>query len=145
MGRSYSLDLRERVVRHVKEGHSRRDAARHFGLSDSCTIKLLQRVEATGSAAPARQGRPPGNGKLAPHREFLIARVKEKPDITMPELTVELLAARGIATWPASLSRFLCKAGYSYKKSPAGERARASGRGRKATRVDRAAPATDAP
>ena len=40
MGRSYSLDLRVRVVRFVEAGHSRRAAARHFGVSDSFAIKL---------------------------------------------------------------------------------------------------------
>lgn len=126
MGHSYSLDLRERIVSLVRDGQSRREAARHFGVSDSCAIKLLQRVEATGSPEPARQGRPQGEGKLAPHRDFLIARINEKPDITLPELAAELLAAREVSVWPQSLSRFLGKAGFSYKKSPAGLRARTS-------------------
>ena len=134
MGQSYSVDLRERIV--VRQRGSRREAARHFGVSDSCAVKLMQRVAATGSPEPARQGRPPGQGKLAPHRDFLIARVKEKPDITMPELAAELLAARGVATSAPSLSRLLCKAGFSYKKSPSGGGARTRRRGRKATPVD---------
>jgi transposase len=144
MGHSYSMDLRERVVASVNEGLSRREAARVFKMSDSCAVKLMQRVAATGSAAPARQGRPPGGGKLAPHRDFLITRVTEKPDITMPELAVELLAARGVSATAPSLSRVLCAAGFSYKKSAAGERAGTTGRGREAPRVDRTAPAADA-
>jgi transposase len=125
MGKGYSLDLRKRVVSHVKSGHSRRDAARRFGVSESCAVKLLQRVEATGSPAPARQGRPPGGGKLAPHRDFLIAQVKAKNDITMPELAVVLLKERGVEADPSSLSRVLCEAGFSYKKSAHGLGARA--------------------
>lgn len=78
----------------------------------------MQRVATTGPAAPARQGRPPGQGKLAPHREFLIARVTEKPDITMPGLAGELLAACGVSATAPSLSRVLCAAGFSYKKAP---------------------------
>jgi transposase len=144
MGRSYSMDLRERVVASVNEGCSRREAARLFKVSDSCAVKLLQRVAATGSAAPARQGRPPGGGKLSPHRDFLIARVHEKPDITMPELAAELLAAHGVAVTAPSLSRLLCAAGFSYKKNAAGERAGTPGRGRKAPRLDRASSADDA-
>jgi transposase len=127
MGKGYSLDLRKRVVSHVKSGHSRRDAARRFGVSESCAVKLLQRVEATGSPAPARQGRPPGGGKLAPHRDFLIAQVKAKNDITMPELAVVLLK-RGVEADPSSLSRVLCEAGFSYKKSAHGLGARTSRR-----------------
>ena len=33
MPKAYSLDLRERVVRYVGEGHSRRSAAAHFRVS----------------------------------------------------------------------------------------------------------------
>ena len=144
MGHSYSMDLRERVVASVNEGLSRREAARLFKVSDSCAVKLLQRVAATGSAAPARQGRPPGHGKLSAHRDFLIASVNEKPDITMPELAGKLLAARGVAVTAPSLSRLLCAAGFSYKKSAAGERAGTPGRGREAPRLDRAATTADA-
>lgn len=128
MGESYSLDLRKRVVRHVRGGHSRREAARHFGVSDSCAVKLMQRVEKTGSPAPARQGRPPGGGKLAPHRDFLIERVKAKSDITMPELAQALMKERGVKANAASLSRLLCKAGFSYKKSADGLGTRTSRR-----------------
>jgi transposase len=85
----------------------------------------MQRVAATGSPAPAPQGRPPGGGKLAPYKEFLIGRVRAKPDITMPELAAELRAAHGVEADPASLSRVLCKVGFSYKKSADGGGARA--------------------
>ena len=95
MGKSYSLDLRERIVAHVAAGGSRRGAARQFLVSDSCAVKLVARAEWSGSAAPARQGRPPGGGKLAAHRGFLIAQVQAKPDITMPELAARLAAERG--------------------------------------------------
>jgi transposase len=125
MGKPLSLDLRQRVVTRVEAGHSRRAAAAHFGISESCAVKLMQRVEATGSPAPARQGRPPGTGKLAPYRDFLIARVRAKPDIAMPELAAVLREVHGVKAAPAALSRMLCKAGYSYKKSADGGRARA--------------------
>ena len=48
MGQSYSLDLRARIVGHVRAGHSRRDAARHFRVSASCAVKLLKRADRTG-------------------------------------------------------------------------------------------------
>jgi transposase len=67
MTQSYSLDLRVRVAGFVEVGHSCRAAARHFGVSDSCAIKLMQRQRQFGSPAPARQGRPCGTGKLAPY------------------------------------------------------------------------------
>jgi transposase len=124
MGKSYSRDLRERIVAHVTMGGSRRSAARQFAVSESCAVKLLARVELTGSLDPARQGRPPGDGKLAAHRAFLIAQVEAQPDITMPELAARLKTKRGVTASPASLSRVLCAAGFTYKKSPDGLGAR---------------------
>ena len=111
MGQSYSLDLRARIVERVRAGHSRREAAKHFGVSPSCAVKLLKRVDRTGSAEPGRLGRPRGNGKRAPHQAFLVARVEAH--LTMPELAGALQAARGVIASPASLSRVLCKAGFT--------------------------------
>ena len=90
MGKSYSADLRDRVVAFVEGGHSRRAASRHFGVSGSFAVKLMQRVAKLGSSAPARQGRPGGNGKLAAYAAFLISTVEDTPDITMPELSARL-------------------------------------------------------
>ena len=68
MVRSYSLELRSRVVAFVEAGHSRRAAPRRFGVSDneSFAITLLRRVARSGSPLPARQGRAPGYGRLEP-------------------------------------------------------------------------------
>lgn len=120
MGRCYSLDLRERVTRLVSAGASRRAAARHFGVSESFAIKLVQHEARSGSAAPLRQGRPPGSGKLASFEGFLVAQVEAEPDITMPELAGRLLARHGVSAAPAVLSRLLCRRGFTYKKSPDG-------------------------
>jgi transposase len=124
MGKSYSLDLRERVIDFVGAGGSRRQAASHFDVSPSFAVKLWRRREKTGSLEPAKQGRPAGGGKLANCRNFLIAQVKKQPDTTMPELAAILEAERGVKASPASLSRFLCRAGFTYKKNASGGGAR---------------------
>ena len=50
MGRPYSLDLRERVVRAViKDGLSRHQAAAQFGVGISTAINWVRRVRETGS------------------------------------------------------------------------------------------------
>jgi transposase len=116
MGRSYSNDLRDRVVAFVDAGGSRRAAARHFGVSASFAVKLVERAKRVGSSVAARQGRPPGKGKLSPHRAFLVDLVVEQGDIPMPELAERLAAERGVRALPSSLSRFLLKAGFTYKK-----------------------------
>jgi transposase len=127
MGKSYSLDLRNKVVVFVAEGSSRRAAGRRLGASESFAVKLMQRVAELGSPAPARQGRPPGSGKLAAYESFLIATVQKHPDITMPELSARLKGEHGVDAQPASLSRFLCRRGFTYKKNAAGVRSHTRG------------------
>lgn len=119
MGRSYSEDLRARVAGFVEAGHSRRGAARHFGVSESFAVKLLQRATRLKTLCPARQGRPPGS-RLDEHSTFLVAQVEATPDITIPELATRLIETTGVSAAPAVLSRFLCRLGFTYKKSADG-------------------------
>lgn len=116
MGKAISTDLRERVVRVVEAGKSRRVAAEHFDVSIASAVRFVQLYQATGSVEPRKQGRPRGSGKLAPHRDFLIAEVERTPDISMPKLAARLLAERGVTVDPSNLSKFLISEGYSYKK-----------------------------
>lgn len=96
MGRPYSTDLRDRVQGYIDAGHSRREASRHFGVSASFAVKLARRVMLSGSTAPARQGRPPGGGRLQAQMEKIVAWIEAEPDITIPELAAKLLAAVGV-------------------------------------------------
>lgn len=144
MGKSYASDLRKRVIGHVEAGQSRREAARHFGVSPSCAVKLMARWLRTKTLDPAKQGRPAGGGKLEPYRTFLIERVEERPDITMPELASDLEARSGITVQPASLSRFLCKAGLTYKKNTDGGGAGARRHRQGAANVGSTPPTADA-
>jgi transposase len=109
-------------------GQSRRGAARRYDVSASFAVKLADRVSRTGSADPARQGRPPGGGKLARYLRALLEWVEAAPDITMPELAAKLKAEKDVTAHPASLSRVLLKAGLSFKKNTAGLGGRARGR-----------------
>jgi transposase len=114
MGRPYLSDLRDRISTHVLQGHSCRDAARRFGVSPSCAIKLMQHVAKTGSATLQRQGRPSGSGKLAQYLAMLIRWDEAKPDVTMPD---RLKAETKVVAHPASLSRVLVRKGLRYKKA----------------------------
>ena len=120
MGRPLSADLRERIVADVESGNTRRGAAARFGVAASTAVRLQARYEETGSVAPARIGRPRGSGKLGAHGDFIIGHVEARPDITMPELAELLLVERGLEVDPSNLSKFLCRAGFSYKKNAAG-------------------------
>jgi len=125
MGKPHPIELRKRVQAEISDGESRRAAAGRFKVSASFAVKLAARVARTGSVEPARQGRPPGGGKLAPHLRTLIEWVEAEPDMTMPELAAKLLAERGVTVHPASLSRVLIQADYSFKKNASGLRDRA--------------------
>jgi transposase len=143
MPKPYSRDLRERVVRFVEEGHSRRAAAAHFKVSVSFVVNLMSAFRATGSLAPKPSGGR-RHAKMEPHRAFLLAQVDERPDITMPELAAALVAATGETAAPAALSRWLIRSGYRFKKNSTGQRARSARRQAGARRMDDGAPTKDA-
>ena|SRR5215467_12990028 len=139
MPKAYSLDLRERVVWFVEAGRSCRAAAAHFSVSVSFAVRLMRAFRTAGSVAPR-----PSGGRRHAKLDFLTARIEEKSDITMPELARELLAATGTKADPASLSRFLIRNGYHFKKNAAGKRARSPRYQSGARRMDRHAPAAHA-
>jgi len=121
MARPYSQDLRERVVGSVAAGRTCRATAALFGVSVASVVKWSQRWRATGSAA-ARQM---GGWKqllLLPEREWLLARIAEKPDLTLRGLVAEL-AERGTPASYGAVWRFFKRHGISFKKKPVRQRA----------------------
>lgn len=117
MGRAYSVDLRERIVGYIEQGHSARAAASVFGVSASTAVRLAEAHRTGVGLAPKPQGRAPGTvGKLASHMTFLIERVRAQPDVTLQELADVLREARDVEVQLSSIHRALCRAGYSYKK-----------------------------
>lgn len=111
-----SLDLRRRIVQAVEDGSSIRAAARRFAVSPSAAIKLMQRVRATGSAAPDRYGgyrRP----VLAPHEAALRRLVEATPDITLAEIQAELQRRWGVVTAVSTIHYALRRIGLRHKKS----------------------------
>jgi len=89
MARAYSLDLRERVVAAVEAGQSCRSVAKTFMVSVSSVVKWSQRRRAVGSPAALKMGghRP---YVVAREKDWLIARIAEKPDLTLRALLAEL-------------------------------------------------------
>jgi transposase len=120
MGECRSDDLRLRVVDAVAAGCSRRAAAARFSVSVSSAIRWSARAASEGTPKPRKQGRPAGKGPLAQHLDYLIAVVEGQPDLTMPELAARLHAERGVTAALASLSKLLCRAGFTYKKTADG-------------------------
>lgn len=62
MGKKHPPELKENVVAFVRAGHSRREAAKHFGVSASFVVKLMASQaadEAAGAATPPEKADPP--------------------------------------------------------------------------------------
>jgi transposase len=127
MARPYSKDLRDRVVGSVSSGRSCRATARLFGVSASSVVKWSQRYRATGSAAAKPMG---GHRRriLLSERDWLLARIVEKPDLTLRAVLSEL-AGRGKVVSYGAIWAFFASEGITFKKKPARQRAGSTGRG----------------
>jgi len=133
MPKSYSGDLRERVIEAVEAGASRREAGERFEISASSSVRWLQRWHENGSAEPKPRG-----GSVSPLEEFaaqILALIAEQPDLTLVE-TVAELRRRRIRTSRSSLWRFLDRHGITLKKKPASHRTAASRCGPSAPTLD---------
>src|SRR4051812_27974306 len=121
MPRPYSQDLRDRVVVSVAGGRSRRATAKLFSVSVATVARWSQRFRTTGSAAAlAMGGRRPH--RLASRRDWLLARIAEKPDLTLRALRAEL-ATDGMKVSYGALWAFFAREGVTFKKEPARQRA----------------------
>ncbi len=117
MGKSLSLDIRERVVALIDEGLSCHEAARRLRISAASAVRIMQRKRRTGGVEAAPQGRP-RRSKLDTVSDWLKSRVEAEPDITMPELAEVLKQEHNLTATPAMLSRHLIhRLGFTYKKN----------------------------
>jgi transposase len=124
MVKPYSEDLRIRVVGRVEAGHPVRAVAETFGVSVSSVVKWSQRKRQTGSVAAKPMGSRLARSLVA-QRDWMLARIAEKPDVTLRELVAEL-EARAVPTSYGSVWRLLSDEGISFKKKPARQRARSA-------------------
>lgn len=113
--KTYSMDLRERVVQSCDAGDStREEIAEQFGVSTSWIRRLLQRRREHGSiAARKRGGRRPSKfsgRKLEKLKELLEAQ----PDATLAELRDK----SGVKASLTSVFRALDRLDARRKKSP---------------------------
>src|SRR5262249_21231929 len=116
MARPYSQDLRDRVIGWVASGRTCRTTAALFGVSVASVVKWSQRWRASGSAA----AKPMGGWKPLPlqsEREWLLARIAEKSDLTLRAVVAELAECGTPASYGA-VWRFFKREGISLKKKP---------------------------
>ena len=133
MPKSYSADLRARVIEAVEMGASRHEAADRFEVSVSSAVKWLQRWHESRCAAPKPRG-----GSVSPLEKRaarVLAVIAEHADLTLMETAAELRRRR-IRTSKSALSRFFGRHAITLKKKPASRGAGASGRGPCAPTLD---------
>ena len=134
MARPYSKDLRDRVVGSVTGGRSCRATAALFGVSVASVVKWSQRYRATGTAAAKPMG---GHRRriLRDERDWLVARIAEKPDLTLRAVLAELVGG-GVPASYGAVWRLLKAEGITVKKKPVRRRAGSPRRGPSAAAVE---------
>lgn len=133
MPKSYSGDLRERVIEAVTAGASRREAAERFEISPSSAVRWVQCWHETGRSAPRPRGG--STSPLEEHATQILALVAEQPDLTLEE-TILALRKRRIRTSLGALWRFFDRHDVTFKKKFASGRTTARRRDPGASTLD---------
>ena len=129
MAKPYSEDLRTRVVEAVEEGATIPEAAEQCGVSISSVVRFLKLYRETGTVEGAKFGGYK-DFTLAAHEDLVRKLVAEQSDITLAELGARL-AKENVLASKSAISRFLHHLKLTFKKKPAGGRARPPGRRRR--------------
>jgi transposase len=113
-GRSYSQDLRERVL--AADGLTSRQAAERFSVSVSYVIKARQRRDRTGALTIKPRGyrRTP---RLAGLDDEIVGHVTQHSSATLADLRAWLASTRGVSVSTGTMWRTLRKLGLTLKKS----------------------------
>lgn len=107
MARSYSLDLREKVMSYITSGGQKREAAKIFKIGEDTIYRWL-RKQKTGDLSPKKRVDFPR--KMDPKK--LSEYVEKYPDHTLKEIAAALnLAFQTVSSW-------LRRLGITRKKRP---------------------------
>lgn len=113
--RRLSQNLRVRFCRALDRGMSARAAARMLEVSAATGVRWAQVWRTRGSTQPGKVG-----GHLRPllenERDWLVARIEQKKDLTLHELLAQLREERGVVVCCDTLWRFLGRCGKTFKK-----------------------------
>jgi len=104
--RAYSLDLRERVIKYIEQGHSKAEAGRVYGVSWKSVLRWTQRAQSNMLA--------PFDNKMRRAKklksEELKAYIHAHPDATLKEIGEHFNAAA------SSVYTRIKNFGFTYKK-----------------------------
>src|SRR5690349_15962145 len=115
--KSYSQDLRHRVLQAIDAGHSQAEVAKRLSVSVATIKRYLKCQRETGHVLPkAIPGRPAVKGAVL--QAHLQAQLQTHPDVTREEHCRLFETAHGITVSPASISRARAALGWTRKKRP---------------------------
>jgi transposase len=111
-----SRDIREKVVKAIKGGMSRRQAAARFDVGPATAVRWAKRVETTGDVAPMKMGGDRRSQRIESHAAFILGEIKAKPDTTIMELRDKLRERHGLSLGYGTVWRFLARHKITRKK-----------------------------
>ena len=121
--KTFSMDLRQRIVAVRQEGWSAQDVAEQFKVCKRTAERYWKQFQACGHVNPKRRG---GyrRSRLEGHHQTLRHWIKAQPDLTLAELRARCRERLGVQIGLTALWQRLDKLGLSFKKNPARQRAR---------------------
>src|SRR5665213_434806 len=124
--RSYSQDLRERVLWALDRGGRPSSSARRLEVSRVWVYQVRDREQKSGKRTSFQIG---GHrrSRVAEMEPVLRDWIEAEPDLALSELS-ERLANQGVLIKPGALWHQLNKWNLTFKKNPARQRARTRGR-----------------
>ena len=104
-----SMDIRRKVLKAIKGGMSRRQAAARFDIGPATAVRWAKRVEITGDVAPLKMGGDHRSQRIEAHAEFILGQLEDKPDLTIMELREQLRERHGLRVGYGTVWRFLAR------------------------------------
>jgi transposase len=111
-----SMDIREKVMKAIEGGMSRRQAAARFDVGPATAVRWAKRVEITGDVAPLKMGGDRRSQRMEAHADFMLEQLEEKPDLTIMELREKLRERHGLGFGYGTVWRFLARHRITRKK-----------------------------
>ena len=111
-----SMDIREKVMKAIAGGMSRRQAAARFDIGPATAVRGAKRVETSGSVASSKMGGDRGSRRIEEHADFIRAQIEEQQNLTIRELREKIRERHGFCFGHGTVWRFLARHRITRKK-----------------------------
>jgi transposase len=115
--KTYSRDLREKMLTAVDRGMPRKEAVTVFGVSSATLKRWLRWRRETGDVEPKRRpGMRPRIDATTEERQALWEQLEENPDATLEEHRGRWEREHGAKVGVSTMSRAIRRLGWTYKQ-----------------------------